>query len=444
MPDGREYYMNGGGERAELQIRNRILYQQSVKDAAAKAEAAELLRVANLSPEERAREIAVAAHKKAVAQAEAERIRLYVAAYANGKLNRWGYIEANPGLLTPIEKTIQQVITADEIDYDMLFKLVPLKSWEPNWMLQKYRFKDEADGKRRYFPWTEQNIADFVYSAYYTVQPGYTCPPDQLDGGFAHHWGKQQGTAAKYPDPYWFGHVWTILPGGGAAGTKQQYGCEKYRPSLWVKIRKFVYLAVAIVAAVYLGPIVLEKIAGMMANAMSSVTGGAIGGGTGAAGGGVTSGVATATKTSAFISKVNSAVSVYNKINTVAHIVQGKIPPIPVGITGGTFKAVAMNAVKQEIKKAAIDAAMEAGIKYVQKKMTAKEEAKIKAEISALQRKMDALVPKGTPIMPSPLLPPEDRKAIAEIQVVQAEREKDNTALIALAAGASLFLVAGG
>ena len=68
-------YMNGGGERAELQIQNRALYLQSVKDAAVKAEAAELLRIANLTPEERAREIAVAAHKKAVAQAEAERIQ---------------------------------------------------------------------------------------------------------------------------------------------------------------------------------------------------------------------------------------------------------------------------------------------------------------------------------------------------------------------------------
>ena len=439
-------YRNGGlingGERFESQIRNRVLYEKSIKDLAAKAEAAELLRIANLTPEERAREIAVAAHKKAVAQAEAERIRLYVAEYADSTQNRWRIPEVNPGPLSEIEKVIQKVVTAVDVDYDVLFKLIPLKEWKPNWMMQKYRFIEEPDGRRRYIPWSEQNIADFVYSAYYTVEPGYTCPPDQIDKGFEHHWGKQQATMAKYPDPYWFGHVWTIFPGGGAAGTKQRYGCEKYRPSLWVKIRKFVYLAVAIVAAVYLGPIVLEKIASMMANSLSTLTGGAVGGG--GAGSGAAGTVATATKTSAFISKVNSAVSIYNKVNTVASIVQGKIPPIPIGITGGTFKAVAMNAVKQEIKKQAIDAAMEAGVKYIQKKMTAKEEAKIKAEISMLQRKMDALVPKGTPIMPSPLLPPEDRKAIVEIQKVQAEREQDNTALIALAAGTTLFLVAGG
>lgn len=396
MPDGREIVMNG---------RREILRRISIP--------------VSLTPEQLAKR---------------QQIDSFKADYAKTVIPQ--YTVAGSGPLSEREKLLQKVILAR--DFDTLFELIPLSEWKPRWQMGKYSFV-QKNGQRFYVPWTEQDLADFIYSRHYTIQPGYTCPESQLDAGLRAHWSKQQAHKAIYPSTDWK-HIWPMYPGGGYPG--QGFGCEKYRPSTWVKIRKKVYIAVAVVAAVYLGPMVLEKVGSMLASGAGGGAG-AGGAGAGAAGASAAGGVATAAETTTFLATVKSAVTVYNETNSVVHIVQGKSPPPPIGITGNTFKAAALNAVKEEVKKKAIDEAMKAGIKYVQKKMTAKEEAKIKAEISELQRRMAELVPPGTPMMPSPELPENDRKKIREIQLVQAKREQNNMALLALAAGAGLFLLAG-
>ena len=299
----------------------------------------EIARRAALTPTERLAEDAALAAKIQAAAERRQRIDAFKSDYAKTVIPQ--YTVAGPGALTEREKLLQKVILAR--DYDTLFKLIPLKEWNPRWQMGKYSFVDK-NGVRTYVPWTEQDLADFIYSIYFTVQQGYTCPESQLDQGLVVHWGKQQAHKLRYASTDWK-HIWPMYPGGGYPG--QRFGCEKYRPSTWVKIRKFVYIAVAIVVAVYLGPIVLEKIASMMAQGMSGLTGGAVGGGT-------AGGATTAVEATGFIAKVNKAVAVYNRVNTVANIVQGKIPPPPNGITGSTFKAVAVIAVKQEIKKRSI------------------------------------------------------------------------------------------
>jgi len=323
-----------------------------------------------------------------------------------------GYTKIPDGPLSERGKVLQQIILAR--DYEILFSIIPQKEWGHSWQLGKYSFVDR-NGRREYVPFTENDISRFVRSPFWTVETGYECPEPQYVDQIRRHWEKTQRTVAKFPKTDWR-YIWPIFPG--------RIGCQIYRPSGWVKIRSKVYVAVAVVAAVYLGPIVLEKVSGMLAQ--------------GASGAG-----ATAAETSSFVAKINEAVTVYNKVNSVAHIVQGKIPPPPIGISGATFRTVVFNAVKEEIKKAAINEAMEQGIEYVQKKMTEKEEAKIRAEIALLQQEMEKLIPKDTPIMPSPELPESDREKIREIQLIQAKREQNQVAMLALAAGAGLFLLAG-
>lgn len=293
--------------------------------------------------------------------------------------------------------------------------------------LGKFRFTYDENGRMVYVPWTEQTWINFFRNPQRgrwipNVPFSYKCDTNWETKWIKEYTKISRKWAAKYRSTSDYRHVWQHIAGASK--------CKKKKKSLWMKIRKVVVGAVAVVAAVYLGPIVFDKVGAYLAGA----SGGTAGGGAGA-------GVATATKTATFISKVKNGITIYNKVNTVAHIVQGKIPPPPIGITGGTFRTVAFNLVKQKIKDEAIDLAMEQGIKYIEKKMTEKEERAIKAEIAELQRQMDALVPKDTPIMPSPELPEADRKAIAEIQVIQAKREQQNqVTIMAVLAGGALML----
>ena len=380
----------------------------------------EKLRIAAMTPEQKLLRDAEIAKAQIFRTRQKENSFIYRAANT-------GWSAVAPGPLSPIGKEFQKIILAR--DWNALFAFLPLKYWGRYDTLGKYSFKD-INGVRTWIPFSKDDISRFVFSPYYSVQPGFTCTDAQRELGVnANIKGMvRHGQKFRKTDPR---VIWPIFPGWGYGG-EQRYGCEKPKKSLWVKIRKGVAIAVAIVAAVYLGPIVLDKVGGMLAGAS---------GGSGAGAGGAGAAATTGAKTTAFISKVKNAVTVYNRVNTVTHIVQGKIPPPPIGITGGTFKAVAFNLVKQKIKDEAMDAAMEAGVKYVEKKMTEKEERAIKAEIAELQRQMAALVPKDTPIMPSPELPEADRKAIAEIQVIQAKREQ-NTTMAALAIGAGVILMA--
>lgn len=364
------------------------------------------------------------------------------------------YKVARPGL-TALEVDLQAVTLRRR--WDQLFDMTGgSAAWRTNIyppMLGKYSFIDrkttvypisqlyqpvKTGGRvttvRQYIPFSEADLRSFVFSKHYRVQEGWNCTDAQREGNLQNWIALSNRNKNTYSSGTWE-HIFPIFPG-------QDICSKPPKKSLWVKVRSKVYIAVAIVAAVYLGPIVLEKVGAMLAQGAAGGSG-AGGAGASAAGASSAGGIATATQTTTFIAKVNKAVTLYNKVNSVVHIVQGKIPPPPIGITGATFREVAFNAVKEELKEMAIEKAFEEGTKYIEKKLTEAEEGKIRAEIAELQKKMDALVSKDTPIIPSPELPEQDREKIREIQVIQAKREQDQVAILALAAGATVFLLAG-
>ena len=180
-----------------------------------------------------------------------------------------------PGRLSPWAKYFQKIILAR--DYDTLFSVLPLEYWQPGWQLGKYSFRDverkvyqisqrflpgggtpTITTVREYVPFSEASIKRFVYGPYYQVNQAHNegvCPTDQLDAGFAHYWGKTKAAAEgnRVTDR---AHIFPIAPGN--------YLCDLPEKSLWVKIRSKVYIAVAVVAAIYLGPIVLEKVGALI------------------------------------------------------------------------------------------------------------------------------------------------------------------------------------
>ncbi len=349
-----------------------------------------------------------------------------------------------PGRLSPWAKYFQKIILAR--DYDTLFSVLPLEYWQPGWQLGKYSFRDverkvyqisqrflpgggtpTITTVREYVPFSEASIKRFVYGPYYQVNPAHNegvCPPDQLDAGFAHYWGKTKAAAEgnRVTDR---AHIFPIAPGN--------YLCDLPEKSLWVKIRSKVYIAVAVVAAIYLGPIVLEKVGALIPG---SAPAGA-GAGAGSA--------ATAAETTTFFSKVksvaDSALTYYNRVQQVQAIARGELPPPPIGIAGAGFREVAFNLVKKEITDAAKAKAAELGVQYIQKKMTEREERKIKAEIAELQRQLDAITPADTPMAPAPELAPEIQQIMVKEKV--SSEETNNFLTIAVPLGIGAMLLAG-
>ena len=351
-----------------------------------------------------------------------------------------GYTVAGP-TLTPAEKQLQQIILAR--DYDALFRMVPLAKWKPTWQLGKYSFT--GNGARRYVPFTEADIKKFVFSPYYSKQPGHVCPEAQLKAGAAAHWKKSAAHKARYPASDWK-HIWPMYPGGGYPG--QTYGCERYRPSRWVRIRKKVYIAAAIIAAVYLGPIVLEKLGGLLGAGGGEAAGGIVGAGTKAGAAAIKIGkggqlVATTAKGAGWLGTVKSGVGYYNQANTVNAIIKGEMPPTPIGISGDTFAAAVGALAKDLAQKEIADELGERAGEYLTKKLTEAEERALQIEIANLQRQMAALVPRGTPTEISPELAPTVREKYREMQNIERDRGvAPGVALLALAVPA-VFLLAG-
>jgi len=416
-------HFNGG--RGEALIEQRI--RMRAADAARRA--AEIARLAALTDAQRAAEDAARADVVAEQQAQLNEWAAWKAEI--GKTSVPMYTVQGPEPLTDRGRVLQRLILAN--DLDALFALLPRSSWNKRWHLSKYQFKT-VNGKRVYVPWTEADVKKWAFSPYLNIAPGWDCTDERRTAIVAAHWKKIVGTKAKFPDTSDWKHVWPIYPNGAYPG--QHYGCQEYEGSSWVRMRGIVYIAVAIVAAVYLGPIVMDKIGGLLAN-----MGGASGAG---AGSGAATTATTATKTSAFLSKVSKGVKVYNKLNTVNHIIQGKVPPPPIGIAGSTFAAVAMNAAKDYAIKEAKDYAIKTGTEYVAKKYSQKEEAQMAAEIAKIQAeiaRLQLLAP-DTPIEPSPELAEPIRQKIIEIQNVERERQADTSgvAVLALAVPAVLLL----
>lgn len=259
-------------------------------------------------------------------------------------------------------------------------------AWNEATPLGKYRF-NIVNGKKVYVPFTDAEIDDFVFNHVrgpYIIEPGAQCDLEAVAKKFK----DEQATNKKlYPNTDWR-HVVPIYPGG--------YICKIYRPSTWVKWRNAVGIAVAVVAAVYLGPIIAEKAAGM-----ASAESGA-------------SGASTLAKIK---QGVNTTIGYVNKYNTVDAIVHGEIPAPPISIVSGTFTDWALDIAKKELVDAAKEYAVQQGMEYVQRKLTEAEEEKLRKEIEAMQLELAKLIPPDAPAAPLPEVPP-------AVQTVMLEEKK--------------------
>jgi hypothetical protein len=397
---------NGAGY--ERLIEARIAYKQET----AKRAAAEIARRAALTPEQRAAEDAA----KAVVREQAASISEMRASYDKTVVPGRAIHGTAP--LNKSEKAMQAAILAR--DYDAVFKLLPRKYWKPHWQLQKYSFTQ--NGVKRYVPFSKQDITRWVRSPYWITEKGYDCPEAQYVDQIRRHWDKTQRQARKFPPTDWR-HPWPLYPG--------RIGCVIYRPSTWVKIRKKVYIAAGVVTAAFLGPLVISKVGGMLAQGEA---GGAIVGAGAKVGAaakvGTAAKVATvAAKTGGYLATVQKGVGYINTGRTVNAIIHGDAPPPPIDISG-------KNWVDWGVKVASDELARDQ-----QKKITAAEEARMRAELEAIQREIDAYVPAGTPIRPDPNLEPGVRGRIEDIQTIERGR---NTGAIALAVAipAALLLMA--
>lgn len=364
-------------------------------------------------------------------------------------------------------KKLQKIALAR--DWDALFKLIPLEQWPRHWSLAKYSFWGDGVTKRVYKKWSEADIRKWVYGPYYTVAPGYVCTDAQRETGVAAYMKAQARHVQKFASTDWR-HIWPIFPGSGFGNDWQQYGCQGDKDSWWVKFRAPVVAAVAIVAAIYLGPIVLAKITGTGAAEGGAAAAGAGAAGTGEAlatgivGAGTKAGVVTAVTTKAtaaaitvtqassaaaavagaveagtLLSKAKTAVDLINKARTIDALISGEMPPPPIGISGDSFTEWALDIAKDELADELTEQYGEHLTKKMRDKLIAAEESRLRAEIEAMQRELAGLVNEDD-VMPALELDPDVRAKILEMQAIERQR-KQNQGLLALAVGAGALMV---
>ena len=409
------------GVRYERMIASRIVARQ----AAAKREAA-------MTPEQRAaRDAAVAASK-----AKAGSVARFKAELWKGK----------PGsrnvAVTPLSAEGLELQAATLArDWDRLFGLTGgLRNWVPARgqhapELGKYSFQILPNGRRKYIPFTEPELRAWVFSKWYRQHPTKPCTDRMRQLGLAFALEKGAAYRARTPDTSNPAHLWPLRPGGGQR-KGHAYMCQPEKKSLWVKIRKKVYIAAGIVTAAFLGPAIISKVGGMLAHGEA---GGAIVGAGAKAGAAtaittkagaaavVAAKAGTAAKAAGFFATVQKGIGVVNNARTVNAIIHGDMPPPPIA-TGENFTEWAMQVAKDQLAKEHAE------------KLTELDERRMRAELEAIQREIDAFVPRGTPVAPDPNLQPGVRDRIIEMQDI--ERGRDNTGAIALALAVPVALLA--
>ena len=359
----------------------------------------EAARVATLTPEQ-----------KALEQKAAEEFAQFLALKDQAKAKlAVGHPTIAELPLNSVQEDMRKLTMAG--DFAAMHTLQPftVHAWNEATPLGKYRF-NIVNGKKVYVPFTDEEIERFVFNHVrgpYIIEPGAECDVEAVAKKFK----EEQATNKKlYPNTDWR-HVVPIYPGA--------YICKVYRPSTWVKWRGVVAVAVAAVAAVYLGPIISEKIAAM------STTGQTAG--------------ESATVFSKIKTTANNVLGYVNKARTVDAIVHGELPPPPISIVGNTFTEWAMAVAKEEIVKEAKERAVAMGMEYVQKKMTEAEERKLREEIEAMQRELAALIPPDAPAKPDPAVPAPVQQTMLE-EKKQAETTS-NLLMVGIPAALALILL---
>ena len=474
----------------------------------------------------RERQAAMTPEQRAAAAATKAKIR--------AATNRYRALQAKvkqpysaTAILTPDEEKLRQAVLAR--DWDAVFTLLPPRWWGPqtgtersspakySWRevtrtiyppgylsraaasrrsrrrvelnggfepMSAQQLKNLPKGKFRVFkPWTEQELLNWTMSKWYTVAPGYVCSEAQRIAGVAYYW-KYTQAWRRNPDTK-PNHVFPFYPGGGAK--KQSYGCIPYKKSLWDKIKKPLAIVVGVVAAVWLGPIVIGKIAGAGASSAAggtaaagaasggsaAVTSGIVGAGAkaGAAAAITTKGavaaaittkatvssaaalltvktaastasiIATAAETGTLFTKVQNMTTWVNRARSVDAIIKGELPPPPIGISGGNFTEWAMDLAKKEVQDIIKEEAGQYISKRAQEKYEKEQEAIMRLEIEKMQRELAALISAQTPIAPAPEIDQPIREKIIEMQDIEKQRAQQNVMLLAGGAAVALFAI---
>ena len=336
----------------------------------------------------------------------------------------------------PGEKNLEDMRAATLAgDWGALNRLVPFlrpRVWNdprtPQYgnaiQLGKFSFVWGPDDRPRYVPFTREQILNFINQYAVNAPFSYRCPESQKEQLADFYFNQQQADQQRFPDTDWR-HVVPMYPGGGVV-------CARPKESFWVSIRSAVLVAVAVVAAVYLGPLVYDKISATLAGEAGAAAGASAASGATATG--------TAVQTTSFLKKVKTAISFYNKASSVNAIIHGEVPPPPIGVSGSTFTKMAMNIAKDQLVREAEKQAMRAGVKYVERKLTAKEERRMQAEIEELQRQIASLVPADTPVGPDPGLQPGVGEKISEMQNIERQREGNALAFLAVVVPVGLLM----
>lgn len=335
-----------------------------------------------------------------------------------------GYTVAAPGALNDLGKLLQQIVLAR--DWDTLFYLIPLNRWQYSWQLGKYSFRDQ-NNQRVYIPFSESDIRRWIFSPYYSVEPGYTCPDSQRELGVKALMNAINTHKAKFAPTDWR-HLWPIYPGSGY-GHQQQFGCEHKTESTWVKIRKPLAIAAGAVAVVTMGPAVLSKIGatlGIGGGAATSAAGAGTSAATGAASGiigtgakvAATTAASTATTAATFFSSVkttaNNLLNYYNQGRVIDAIANGKIPPPPISVEGDNFLDWATKVATDQIQQ------------EQQRQVTAQEQQLIEAEMRRLQAQLAAQISPKTPAGPNASL----SREVVQVMEKQKEQNRETSELI--------------
>lgn len=330
-----------------------------------------------------------------------------------GELNKPG---AAVFPLSPIAEQFRLASVAG--DFSSMNAIAPFgtKAWLPKTSLGKYRFSVE-NGRAIYIPWSDQDVDLFLAGPWLVRNPATGLAPlihprrtrainfpkisMTYKKGQAKVARKYQATDSR--------HVYPIRPGNYIVG----HGIK----STWVKIRTPVIIAGAIVAAVYLGPAVVAKIKAM------GVEGAAA---TEAASGTVAT---TATTSAKIFAGAQQLTNYVNQARTVEAIVNGEMPPPPIGVTGDSFREWAFDVAKDEF------------MKETQRQMTAAEEAQLQREIAQMQTELERLIPANTPMQPSAGVPFAVQETMAKQKTDSAQLNQIIT--IAIPVGLAIFAFGG-
>lgn len=412
-------------------------------------------RLLQLEAERRARYAAMSAEELlAVEKQKAE----LTASIKQLNINTLILNKVNPAVLplNSVEESFRQASVAG--DFLAMNRLMIISKWRWNETtpLGKYRF-NIVNGQKQYVAFSDQDILNFLSGPWFTpnrygyanmIEPGASCDINHMADLFI---AGQRGVVNSYSPNDWQ-YVFPIYPG--------LYICQVYKGSTWVRWRATVWTAVGIVAAIYLGPIILDKVAAGATASSAEVSGGIVGAGTKA--GTVTAVTtkattaaaittkagaiaATAAETTTFFQTVqsggNALLEYVNKARTIEAIANGEMPPPPISIVGDTFTDWAMTVVKDQIAKEAQQRAMELGQEYIARKLTEAEEAQLRAEIQAMQAELAALMPAGISATPDARVPAEVQAASAALALKEKQAQDAWLMALAIAVPAGFLLL---